>query len=453
MTPTSLLTVTLALLVQKSFSYDFQSKSEGNGTTESKVIRRDSARYFIDLEIGSNHSPVAVALDTGSTDFWIPNAFYPDCTTYSCSQYGYFDGLDSSTFTNGTYPYYSAYSDGSTLEGVYVEDYIYFEGSELKKVTFGMSYNATNANGIMGLGPVEGSSSYTTSNGSDIVPTFPMALKDNGVIDKAAHFLALADKSSASILFGGVDHGRYTGDLAIVPMVNPFKDFYPDIFPDIGPLMPVTLNSRDVYDAENEILNQFSDALNITLPDSNTDESFPVVQCSEYTDYHLTFNFQGYEISVPFSKFLVTDDAESDTCYVIIHKSDEPASSLGLSFFSSVYVVFDLESQVIGLAPLNTDPSYRADIEAITDSIPFGTTVPGYSATQSYWPLQISTIKIDAESKTTKLNSLEPNSLFFNANATYGGNAGATFGLSVGSMLIGLSVLCCVFKSLIQAIV
>ncbi|GMG20580.1 unnamed protein product [Ambrosiozyma monospora] len=519
MNPTSLLTVTLALLVQKSFSYDFQSQSdgkgyvaysarkqsnsklvdvEGNGTIESNIITRNSSLYFIDLEVGSNHTPVAVAVDTGSTDFWIPNSIAADFTTDTCSQYGCFDGSDSTTLSTENYPYSSEYTDQSTSEGIYVQDNIYFEGLELKNVTFGLSYNSTNLFGIMGLGPYEGSSAFTTSNGSEIVKTFPMVLKENGLIDKVAYSLALSDDSSASILFGGVDHGRYTGDLAIVPIVNPYKKYLP-LYSDGAPFMPITLNSLGVYNAEEdvevqlvegsfytildsgasyslfpeEILNTISNNLNITF----TDNDFPNVQCSQFFDYHLTFNFQGYEITVPFSKFLSTDDEESDSCIVLMQKASAPGIILGISFYSSVYVVFDMESKVIGLAPLNIDPEYQ-DIEAIIDSIPSGTTVPGYSATESYWPLEITTIGTNVETTTTKISTLEPNSLLFNVNDTYGGKAGAnfvsttslvtasgssnnsaaptvstytydnygaTFDISLGSLLIGLSVLCCVF--------
>ncbi|GMG32626.1 unnamed protein product [Ambrosiozyma monospora] len=99
--------------------------------------------------------------------------------------------------------------------------------------------------------------------------------------------------------------------------------------------------------------------------------------CNRIGNITLSFNFQGFDISIPLSGFVV--DQESDTCTLGLASTDD-LIILGDSFLSNIYFVADLDDNQIALALANPD-STTENIEAIKDTIPSATTCVFYSST------------------------------------------------------------------------
>jgi yapsin 1 len=92
----------------------------------------------------------------------------------------------------------------------------------------GEKSNATTC--VFGVGLIDGESTVTFSSGSnryaeDTYINIPQQMYLNGDIGASAYSLWLndIDSENGSILFGGVDHARYTGTLETVPNVNAYE--------------------------------------------------------------------------------------------------------------------------------------------------------------------------------------------------------------------------------------
>ncbi|KAI7264318.1 hypothetical protein KC345_g8853 [Hortaea werneckii] len=178
-----------------------EKRADGNGTVETNVFD-------------------VVILDTGSADLYFDSTDASTCSLtneYACKG-GTFSPDNSSTYqVVDPYPAFDiAFGDGSTATDEYGEDTVGIGDVRIENVQFGLAkglYITTGyAVGLMGSGysylePIE----YT----DDLYPDIAEVLRATGVTNSRLYSVYLNDLSdiSGTILFGGIDPSKYTGDL------------------------------------------------------------------------------------------------------------------------------------------------------------------------------------------------------------------------------------------------
>ena len=180
-------------------------------------------QYFINVTIGTPAQPFSLQLDTGSSDTWVPSADSESCQDDGCSDYGAFNKNVSSSYSlvpgqEGTFSI--TYGDSSYAAGDYFTDVLSFgSDASLPNVTMANANDTDLYQGLMGVGFQANEASLQNADPFSF-PTVPELLKAQGLIDRVAYSLYLDsyEDDTGSILFGGIDPSRYTGELLALPL-------------------------------------------------------------------------------------------------------------------------------------------------------------------------------------------------------------------------------------------
>lgn len=293
----------------------------------------DEYTYLADIQFGSEKDTASVIIDTGSDDLWVA----------SVSAGGPYDPSKSTTYKDLGEKYEVTYAKGSAT-GTWGQDTIHIgdEATEVKLFDFGVV--ASNAdydfNGTLGIG-------FSSSSH----PNLPVALKNQGIIDKVGYSLYLTDKatSSGTILFGAVDQAKYEGDLVKVPT-------------SVDGRLAVQVDSFSI--AGNTVSTPFNAVL-----DSGTSYSYlpdavlNLIKSQAYAlfgntvpDKYLEFTIGNTVFKVPYSEFYKYNGNGGWT--LTVGSDGGGVSVLGDTFLRHAYVVYDLEDKEVSLAPIKyTDES------------------------------------------------------------------------------------------------
>lgn len=312
---------------------------------EQDLINRDVA-YFTKLWLGSNSQEVQVDVDTGSSDLWVI-----DSESGIQGDYGVYDHKSSSSYSYVTSGFEIQYVDMSSASGNWVTDKVSLSpnGPSVDSLEFG---DATTTNdlssGILGIGYKKNEAA------SDKYSNLPIALKDSGAIKKVAYSLYLGDKGSdaGTVLFGGIDHAKYEGDLVKLP-VQSDRD------------LSVTLNSIGGIDVGSAFTLDSGTTLS-TLPPSILSELAQKIGATGQADgfYYwndcddakpVTLSFNGVDITIPKEDITTplqysNGDPFPGCALAISPNAKYPI--LGDIFLRHAYIVYDLEDNVISMAPV-----------------------------------------------------------------------------------------------------
>ncbi|CEP20548.1 unnamed protein product [Cyberlindnera jadinii] len=343
-----------------------------------------------------NGTEVFARLDTGSSDFWVyaPNnpycssngggeiAFPAASTTLSVSSEAATIDCEARGVLNidvevleGDHPtFLIGYADTTVAAGVYLDGVVTFGNATLNDFTFGVA-NISNSTPICGL-----SFEHTESTGY-IYQNLPSALKQTGLIKRTAFSMWLdGENAEGYILFGGIDHSKYDGELVTLPLIAGQNMSQPSTF-------NVNLNSIVIYDGESEVevlsnttsvlfdsgtsevylppnaVENIAEALKATYSDSWGQY---LVRCPEQsTNITFGFNFDGLKVDIPLETFLVATDSSHKECALNIFAGTKGVNYiLGDVFLQEVYVVFDLEGLQLRVAPVNNNND-TAEIEVL----------------------------------------------------------------------------------------
>jgi candidapepsin len=164
--------------------------------------------YVINLGIGTPPQRLAVIVDTGSSDLWVPHSKFD----------GGFGPDESETFTRLEGEFTVEYVKGYA-RGIWAQDILHLsEGFALHQQQFGLATEAsTPVVGVLGLGPAP-----KRLRASPPAVSFPRMLMQKGVISKSIFSIFLNGQRSkrGSIRFGGIDHGLFTGPLKNIPLTS-----------------------------------------------------------------------------------------------------------------------------------------------------------------------------------------------------------------------------------------
>lgn len=393
-------------------SYDNRLRKRAEGTLESPLENMFTF-YNIEVELGTPGQQFNLLIDTGSSDMWVIDGANPYCATsrdqlsrgrIDCSDSGTFDQTSSSTFNVNNTDFFIRYGDGTVAEGDWATDTLTIQNQTIENMSFGLGLQSNSSIGVLGIGydtneaTLALSSPYTYAN-------LPIRLVQENIINTPAYSLWLNDVNAdeGSLLFGGVDHAKYSGSLLKVPILKNSKTASkPTSFLIV--MSSVKFNSgsssQEMLDTPYEALLDSGTSLSyfpqkvanniFQAFDANFEPNvgFYVTTCDMTGS--LDYNFSGATITVNFNQLLlpltnrrggaVTFNNGKAACAVGILPSNYPFALLGDTFLRSAYVVYDLQNHEIALAQgiFNATDS---NVEVITNTIPGASQASGYSST------------------------------------------------------------------------
>ncbi|UPK89595.1 hypothetical protein LCI18_000530 [Fusarium solani-melongenae] len=325
--------------------------------------------YTVEIAIGNPPQKTLVQVDTGSAYLWVnancssaPTAFDQQKLCQSVPRY---DPGASSSVEGPIGSRTLGYGSGEEVIGAIVdiyEDAVTVGNAKINTQRFGVASNSLRLPvGIMGLGPVFNAT-------FDFREPYALVLDSlavDNIIASRAYSLALGSASdeAGSLIFGGLDRGKFSGSLKKTPVVKSR---------DGGTRFTVNLSSIGI-DAGNGTHRQYSlKDTNVHLDSGHTfsklqtglaeqifqdlgaeldqDLGFYLVDC-KVRDHKggVTFGFGGDKIiTVPFREFVYTAQG---LCAVGLEPIKEGEQQvLGDSFLRAAYVVFDWDNEEIHVA-------------------------------------------------------------------------------------------------------
>lgn len=339
-------------------------------------VMNRATHYTVNVGIGSGNKKYPVLVDTGSSDFWVSNV-----TSVVEVPYDYF-GDKSKTVT--AQPFHIDYVKGS-MDGVWAKNTMFF-GKQIDNIEYAIvskgqdSPKIKKSSGVLGV-----SYSYRGSK------NLPERLAAEGVISKTAYSLSLVDYNGANgnILFGGVDHSKYTGQLTTVPRADipGYKvktlsakltsisiDGRTTTFDNGGIVTPLDTGTSVSY-VPPEVYRQLATAFGVS--DYYTYVyGAPSFDVSRYGNKEVTFDFggaqvkvRGADLAIDFKDLTGVDRGNIKIFGIFSNDMSKGINILGDTFLRSAYVVYDLDGDTISLAQANRNPG-KPMIEAIVGSVP-----------------------------------------------------------------------------------
>jgi hypothetical protein len=266
-------------------------------------------------------------IDTGSSDIWANAASSTLCTGQAsqCSVSGTYSANQSSSYQYINSEFYIKYADNSGAQGDYATDTLTVSGSSISNVPFGIGYRSTSSQGILGVGYASNEASVGTTG--ETYQNLPLVMTAAKAINSPAYSLWLNDlnANTGSILFGGVDTDKYSGNLNTLPVIKEqgvYREF-------IIALTGLTAAGQSIISTAIPVLLDSGSSLSY-LPTTYADAIFSifnaqfseqagaaVVSCS-YMNNQQTFQFEfsGATITVPMNEMVIVDGVRrgQETC-------------------------------------------------------------------------------------------------------------------------------------------
>lgn len=334
-------------------------------TDSTALTNMGSDGFFIELQLGLDSESIRIQLDTGSSDFWVP-ADNVTCTDGSdCKGYGSFDPSDSDTFHNLGSEFIVHYVDETNGTGYFGKDQVSLpDGPTLNSTQFAVVYETSSNSGVLGIGSNK-SQIMAAKDKSKVYPTFVDSLKQNGYINKVAYSVFLNSTSAeyGSILFGGIDHAKYHGELGTFSLENKSRilvnlertyvggsslkdgkliDGGYDVMFDTGS----TISALPL-----DIVNTIVQAWTSTGFKYDKTSGFYTVPCVGDSQEMVLFQFGDTWIPVPIYTLI---QKFSNTCYLMLRMEDPDDKSsiatFGDDILSQMYLVYNIEDEEISFA-------------------------------------------------------------------------------------------------------
>lgn len=370
------------------------------------VLTRQETLYFANVSVGTPPQSLRLHIDTGSSDMWTNAASSNLCSTRiePCSISGTYDANSSSSYNFVSNDFNISYIDGSGALGDYVTDTLRIGRQELDAVQFGVGYQSSSPEGILGIGyPIN--EVQVNRNRKKAYDNVPVAMVNKGLIQSNAYSLWLDDleASTGSIMFGGVDTDKFHGELQTLPIQKQFGQFREFVITltglavsqngqnrsiDTSLPVPVLLDSgSSLTYLPNDIVQNLYTAFRVQYsPQAGTG----FVPCSLASSGDiLSFTFTSPRIDVPMHELVINPGPNSDgsqqtfndgtsACIFGIGPADGSTAVLGDTFIRSAYVVYDLSNNEISLAQTNfkSTSSKVLEIGTGSDSVPSASLVP-----------------------------------------------------------------------------
>lgn len=380
--------------VDNVLEHDRRRLRKRQGYVEASLTN-EATLYFMDVSIGTPPQKLHMHLDTGSSDLWVNVADSRLCESNGdpCSAGGTYNANSSSTYQYLNSNFNITYVDGTGSEGDYVQDTVKFSGVTIPKQQFGIGYVSSSQEGIIGIGYP--SNEVAVRYGYEPYNNVPASLVERGYINTNAYSLWLndLDASTGEILFGGVNSGKYTGDLKTLPIIQEADGQYAEfmialtamgesgntgsIINNLAVAALLDSGSSLMY-LPNDITSAIYNAVGAQY-DSSQGAAF--VDCSlANSESTIDFTFSGATIQVPWNELVIEIGYSNGqpACIIGISPSGGQTAVLGDTFLRSAYVVYDIANNQISLA--------QTDFNSTSDNIQeisTGSSVPSASPVSS----------------------------------------------------------------------
>ncbi|MCJ1386019.1 hypothetical protein MMC17_009144 [Xylographa soralifera] len=396
----------LAVHIQKTLTEPFEANGlsrRQSGTVSTPAINKNTlgTTYNANITVGTPPQAIAVQIDTGSSDLWMNTPGSKYCSgTGNCND-GTYNVNASSTAQYIDSSLNATYGDNSKVLGDFVNDVISFGGQSFN-TQMGAAY-ISNTISIWGIGyPSDEGGFHTYSNGSTYKNQYPntaFAMVQQGLIGSTAYSLYLNDlnSSSGTILFGGVDTAKYSGQLTTVPITPDSAGNYTRLMVNLTQAYVTTSNMTAITTAPVTS----SDLPMAVVLDSGSSycQLPPSMTQPIYQAFNVTWNGNnaicdcrlgnsnatiewvfgsGAVINSPIREFVIS--AGQSQCIFAIKQVSSVSIApgpvlpaiLGDSFMRSAYLVYDMENNQIAIAQtiFNVSTSNIMEISNGTTGIP-----------------------------------------------------------------------------------
>lgn len=285
-----------------------------------------------------------------------------------------------------------------------MKDTFRFGGQTIKDLQFGIGYDSSSPEGILGIGYAINEVQVGRS-GLAPYPNLPQKLVDDGKIGANAYSLWLndLDASTGNILFGGVDTDKFHGELQTLPII-PEQGEYAEFIIALTGMGQDGKNSTLFSNQNIPVLLDSGSSL-MYLPDGvvrtllqkykgfnaryEPSQQAIAVDCSLANEQgSLDFVFSGVHISVPLDELVIVAGYSRGQPYCLFGIAPAGRSSvsvLGDTFLRSAYVVYDLDNNEISLAQTNFNSTSEniQEIQKGSNGVPNATGVPNAVSTAS----------------------------------------------------------------------
>ncbi|XP_066110118.1 pepsin F-like [Saccopteryx bilineata] len=340
-------------LEEHPYSQAYKFLHEEPGATSVPMRNYLDLYYVGSIRIGTPPQEFQVIFDTGSADLWVPSIY---CSSPACLKHSTFDPRRSSTFQKTNQPIELHYGSGS-MTGVLGYDTVQIGELVDTAQAFGLSRTESSKSleygafdGILGL-------SYPNIALRGTLPVFDNMWKQ-GLISQNlfAFYLSSNEKKGSVVMFGGVDHSYYKGDLKWVPVT---KQGYWQISVDSisvnGKVIACDGGCQAIVDTGTSLLigprySVFNILKTINAWTTKTGEH--MVNCNAMNtlpDIVITIN--GIRYPVPASAYIRQSDV--NICYSNFEDTlgNIDLWILGDVFLRLYFTVFDRANNRVGLAP------------------------------------------------------------------------------------------------------
>ncbi|XP_035885908.1 pepsin F-like [Phyllostomus discolor] len=364
-----------------SQAYRFIQKQPG--------VTYKSMRNYLDLyyvgtvRIGTPPQKFKVIFDTGSADLWVPSIY---CSSRACVRHTVFNPKRSSTFRSTNRSIALHYGSGS-MTGFLGYDTVKWHlpaglhpssGPALlpdihtttppplltqigklvgRSQAFGLS--KTEVSKILEFGAFDGilGLSYPDLALTGTTPVFDNLLAQGAISQKLfAFYLSSNEKKGSMVMFGGVDHSYYKGQLKWVPVSKGgFWQITVDRISMDGRVIACEGSCEAIVDTGTTLLTgpnyDIFDILK-TINAQTTSTGEYVVSCNAINTLpDIVFTINGVKYPVPAKAYI--RKGLFDTCYSNFDDSLSHSTLwiLGDVFLRLYFTVFDRENNRIGLAP------------------------------------------------------------------------------------------------------
>ncbi|KAK9382648.1 aspartic peptidase domain-containing protein [Kockiozyma suomiensis] len=340
-------------------------------TVSSTIYQYLHAVYLAEISIGSSQQTLYLPIDTNSGDTWVvgSSSSCPPSSTY-CS---FFNWSLSSTFQDvGQSFSLPSWDNPGTLaaSGSYGVDSVIFANATFESFQFGLADQSVSGLGALGLGMIfneQSSAQYAN---------LPLLLRMNNItkLDSYSVWLNDVHSSSGTVLFGGIDLGKFSGGLLVSDM-HPREDGS-FVHPNISITRILVRSARTLVElvimGQNSTNTDLENALVYSVIDTSAVESrlpadilLPLASIFGYSSFSAEYNMYTYDCAGIPSQYLIIIELEGklsiaikasqvfyrigDICVLGIMPTDD-YSVLGQSFLRSIYFVLDFENFKVGLA-------------------------------------------------------------------------------------------------------
>ncbi|KAK4098000.1 acid protease [Parathielavia hyrcaniae] len=344
--------------------------------------QRAGTRYAVEMEVGTPPQTLTLILDTGSPDTWIN----PSCDTANvpsdCRSFPQFDSSESTSFEQTTVRDILRYGIGNATIR-YALETLTLGSATIENQQIGIAIESHMIPlGILGLSP--------PLNGVNDYPYVLDTMVDQGLIRSKAFSVDLrgVDNPTGALIFGGIDTGKYIGELAKLPMLDRLDtplgaDRYYVTMTGIGLTLPdgtvtqseeiavpVFLDTGSTFTRlPTPIYQAFAESFANAQYDPESGYYFVDCDVTELEGASIDFYFGTKTIRVALNDFIW--QVQGYCILGVLPDDEEPI--LGDTFLRAAYVVFDQDNRNLHIAQAANCGTNLVAIGSGEDAVPSST--------------------------------------------------------------------------------